>query len=119
MKHTKLLVLIIIICSTFVFCKTTDQREQVTADNIIGNWETIKGDAEKVAFSVEQGKNIYSSYLNQRLFETGTWELKDNNLIISLDTSESIVYVKVTVDGNILTLRTQSGEESKYKKLTP
>jgi hypothetical protein len=119
MKHTALSMFIIIICALFTFCKTTEQGEPVTEDNLIGYWETIKGDVEEIAFSVEQGEKIYSSYLNSRLFETGTWELTGNSLIIDLDTGERITYVEVNIAGNILTLRTASGEESQYKKLTP
>ncbi|MBN1797782.1 MAG: hypothetical protein JW822_04340 [Spirochaetales bacterium] len=120
MKHTALLVFLGIICLSFMLCKTTGQGKPVTADILIGNWETIKGDVEEIAFAIEeQGVNTYTSYLHQRIFETGLWEFKDNHLVVDLDTGESIVYVKATVAGDILTLRTQSGEESQYKKITP
>lgn len=118
MKQTTLLFFIIILCSIFIFCKTTDQSRRITAEQLIGNWETRKGDVEEVAFSVEQGENIYSSYLHGRLFETGTWEFQGNTLTINLDTGDSTVYVNVTITGDILTLRTEDGEESEYKKIT-
>lgn len=55
----------------------------VSEKKIIGNWKAVKGaDREEISFSIEQEEKKFVSFLHQRPFETGSWEIKNAKLYI-------------------------------------
>ena len=58
----------------------------VSEKKITGNWKAIKGaDREEISFSFEEGEKKFVSYIHQRPFETGSWEIKNGKLYIYYD----------------------------------
>lgn len=83
-----------------------------------GSWRTVRGgDAEEIAFELENGDRRYYSYLHDRPFGTGTWELAAGILKVFIEgTPEPIIYGKVTLAGDRLTMICTDGRVELYQR---
>ena len=101
----------VIFCSVslILFC----EEPGLTEKDISGDWETIKGDYEYISLDIDGGSRFFGGYLEQRLMNSGTWELKNGSLILNLDNGHKVVYKKVSLKHGILDLN-NGGE--KYRR---
>ncbi|MBN1898899.1 MAG: hypothetical protein JW827_08990 [Spirochaetes bacterium] len=121
MKHFAGLLLIILML--FLSCgKKAQDVSQPTdlqlEDSLLGSWETIQGDAENILFEKEGDEKRYSSFLHQRPFYVGTWNIDKGQLILVLsEGEEKVIYQKVFIQDNILHLVREDGQEEKYRRI--
>ena len=97
--------------------KKTLIQQEITEQDLLGYWKTLKGNAEQIMFDIDESEYYFRSYLHQRPFEIGTWSLDNNKLIIAIDNGDTIVYNKITLINNILNLFTTENREERYKKI--
>ena len=89
----------------FASCKkqpAAGRAGAVTEAELIGDWTTLKGDAEYVTFAKADGEYSYGAYLRGRPLYTGTWKLERGKLTIIADNGTETVYDRVAIkDGRL------------------
>lgn len=89
------------LCS--IGCLLGPSQERVTVTDLVGNWVTVQGyDASEISFSVVDGEAVFSSFLQGRSYEGGTWKLEGAALLVFASGS-TYTYKKLTVQGDQLT----------------
>lgn len=90
------------------------EARQIKENDIVGYW-TPGFNAESMAFSIEDGEYVYSSYLHDRPLDIGTWKLEDDKLIIKTGTgSDSTVFTSIVREGNKLKMKDGDGLTNTY-----
>lgn len=86
---------------------------QISEKSILGNWKALKGsDSEEISFLLENGIRRFTSYLHERPFEMGSWELKNNKLYIYVNNERSDtkkIEYSATLNKRKLTLKKADG----------
>ena len=101
----------------FASCKkppTAGWAGAITEADLIGDWATLKGDAEYVTFAKTDGEYSYGAYLRGRPLYTGTWKLEKGKLTIIADNGTRTVYGRVVIKDGVLDL--DDGAE-RYERL--
>ena len=101
----------------FASCKkqpAVGRAGAVTEAELIGDWTTLKGDAEYVTFAKADGEYFYGAYLRGRPLYTGTWKLEQGKLTIIADNGTKTIYDMVVIKEGILDL--DNGAE-RYERL--
>lgn len=103
----------LILLAGIIFSGCNTKTESLTPESLIGNWKTVIGENEYIAFEIADSEKIYSAYTYNRLAASGTWELEGDNLIIKFDYdgSSTVFAAKIVSD----TLMLNDGAE-KYVK---
>lgn len=83
--------------------------KQISEDDLIGYW-TPGFDADSMVFSNENGNYYYATYLDKKLFESGTWQLVDDKLNIRTSGNlDMVVFSSVKRVGDTLTVIDEYG----------
>ena len=94
-----------------------------TAELLIGNWSCDSGPCsdEEIAFSIEDGKPTYNSWLHERPSASGgTWQLNGDRLLVECCAGLSYEWEIVAVTDKELAMR-ESGasEDTVFKRIGP
>jgi hypothetical protein len=71
------------------FLSCSQKGSSVTEESIVGDWYIIKGDVESISFIKDDTSKTFTSYLHDRPFMFGKWEIKNNKLIRTMDNGTS------------------------------
>jgi len=90
----------------------------LTPQHLVGHWTTLAaGYGMTIQFSLRGTKPVFSSFLNQRPFEKGLWQLVDGQLLITSEKGEQLyLYNHVSLKDNVLTLYEPQGGVEHYKR---
>ncbi|MFA6431166.1 MAG: lipocalin family protein [Candidatus Margulisiibacteriota bacterium] len=86
--------------------------------SLIGGWATVKNyDATEIDFSVESdGTKQFSSFLSGRPYESGTWQVKGDDLSIFANGNNTYTYKAFKAEKNTLTFM-ENGKEAVFRKI--
>ncbi len=73
--------------------------EVVEPEQIVGNWQAVEGASyEEIIFDVD---GTYSTFLNQKPFVEGTWQIAKGFLIMADSVHGNNIYTDVAIEENM------------------
>ena len=92
--------------------------QSVKESSILGSWSTVKNyDATEITFSVERdGTRQFNSYFRGRPYESGTWQIKGEDLVILANGNNTYTFAAINVKKNKLTF-TENGKQVIFSRI--
>ncbi|MCX7820068.1 MAG: hypothetical protein N2258_00135 [Brevinematales bacterium] len=88
----------------FVFsCSSNKVKRELSINDIFGDWVTVSGyDASEVNFTIDGPDLIFTSFLDERIFESGGFEIEGNNVKVTFSDGNETIFSNVVVNENML-----------------
>lgn len=97
--------LAVVLCAvTLIAYSNICAAMKITEGALTGNWTAIQADVEELSLTWVKAQLAFSTYLNQRPFDSGEWELKGDSLILMGNAGTSRYRISMP-DGDTLVLQ--------------